>query len=402
MVMTRLTEAMKFREYQADAAACWSEQRHLYKGKVMLDSTVLLLALAAAGCGSCSGTYSFDELTMDGGESTDVTGESTEPTDDAGEDTAVDSDAAGDEVEPRDAEDLQEEEPGPQPPVHFTVVGDTHAGIDPEEFPVYHQHANHNHREAVIAMAALGPDLYFHLGDMVQQPNDFAWNEFFNIEDSLINLKPVYPIIGNHEEYHHDKSFYRNFIEFPHLSGLLNMDRPWYAFDRGNTRFICLRMDYDGWNPDGEPCAPGSLQYQWLEDELQNTDQPWKIIFMHVSIYSSASEGMEEAKDVRAYLHPLFLENEVDIVFSGHDHYYERVEADGIVYITSGGGSNPHTLPSAPIPQSLVLTGRNHIVEVTVDGAHLSATAISTHASGNGWETEGGDVLDRFNLDKDI
>ena len=37
---------------------------------------------------------------------------------------------------------------------------------------------------------------------------------------------------------------------------------------------------------------------------------------------------------------PLFLQNGVDVVFSGHEHFYERIKPQkGIVYITQGGGA---------------------------------------------------------------
>jgi hypothetical protein len=36
----------------------------------------------------------------------------------------------------------------------------------------------------------------------------------------------------------------------------------------------------------------------------------------------------------------LFVQNGVDVVFSGHEHFYERMKPQkGIVYITQGGGA---------------------------------------------------------------
>ena len=36
---------------------------------------------------------------------------------------------------------------------------------------------------------------------------------------------------------------------------------------------------------------------------------------------------------VIADLNPLYLANGVDIVFNGHDHDYERIENDNVVYL---------------------------------------------------------------------
>jgi predicted phosphodiesterase len=37
-------------------------------------------------------------------------------------------------------------------------------------------------------------------------------------------------------------------------------------------------------------------------------------------------------------LERMFIEHGVDMVISGHDHDYERLERGGIVYVVSGGG----------------------------------------------------------------
>ncbi len=43
---------------------------------------------------------------------------------------------------------------------------------------------------------------------------------------------------------------------------------------------------------------------------------------------------------MREALEPLFIEHGVDIVFYGHDHFYERMKPQsGVTYVLSGGGS---------------------------------------------------------------
>jgi 3',5'-cyclic AMP phosphodiesterase CpdA len=77
-------------------------------------------------------------------------------------------------------------------------------------------------------------------------------------------------------------------------------------------------------------------QLQWLERELQSSREDWKIPYFHHPLYSS---GDRHGSDLRARkaLEPLFLKHGVSVVFSGHDHVYERVmPQQGITYFVVG------------------------------------------------------------------
>lgn len=85
----------------------------------------------------------------------------------------------------------------------------------------------------------------------------------------------------------------------------------------------------------------GTGQYDWLESSLQyygSFGQPprWKIVQMHAPLYSPDSCANQE--DGRTYLQPLFEDYGVDIVLSGHEHYYARKTVNGIPYVITGGG----------------------------------------------------------------
>jgi predicted MPP superfamily phosphohydrolase len=284
----------------------------------------------------------------------------------------------------------------------FAALGDTHAGLTDPDLANYRERADANHRSAIEAIIKINPDFYLLLGDMVHYPIDVAWNDFFAIEKPLMDKVPAYPTIGNHEGYNESHSYYHRFKNLTHLKSLLIEDRPWYSFDWGNAHFISLRVDYDNYYPQGEACRPGSAQYQWLENDLKSTDKPWKIVFFHDQIYSSTAEQTPERKATRKYLHPLFKKYQVDLVFGAHDHCYERVEADGITYIESGGGSNRRE-PLAAMPGTKSISVKNHIVKVSINGGVLSGTAISTHAMLPKKKIEaGGEILDTFRLTKTI
>ena len=80
-------------------------------------------------------------------------------------------------------------------------------------------------------------------------------------------------------------------------------------------------------------------QLQWLEKELAASGSDWKIAFFHHPLYSSAGRTAPTFS-CATQLEPLFLKYGVDVVFSGHEHFYERIKPQkGIYYFTSGGAA---------------------------------------------------------------
>jgi hypothetical protein len=80
-------------------------------------------------------------------------------------------------------------------------------------------------------------------------------------------------------------------------------------------------------------------QNYWLKSVLEKSNARWKIAYFHHPIYSSGEKhGSEE--DLQVLVEPLFLQHGVDVVFSGHEHFYERLKPQkGIHYITQGAGA---------------------------------------------------------------
>jgi predicted phosphodiesterase len=80
-------------------------------------------------------------------------------------------------------------------------------------------------------------------------------------------------------------------------------------------------------------------QLQWLQKELAASGSDWKIVFFHHPLYSSGGTHGSDTK-LREQLEPLFLKYGVDAVFSGHEHFYERLKPQkGIYYFVSGGAA---------------------------------------------------------------
>lgn len=100
----------------------------------------------------------------------------------------------------------------------------------------------------------------------------------------------------------------------------------WYSFDWGNVHFVALDTE----NLD-------SSQVQWLTHDLENSNLPFTVAYMHRPAYSSGHHGSSSL--VRRTLSPIFEKYGVQVAFAGHDHDYERTrDLGGVTYIVTGGG----------------------------------------------------------------
>lgn len=183
------------------------------------------------------------------------------------------------------------------------------------------------HREVVEGIRSVDPKAVFHTGDLVTHgANQNNWDYFHDITKELVATTPFYPAVGNHEDPNNSSTLY--FDQFA-LPG----NERWYSVDVDGFRFIVLDTV--------SSIAAGTEQYQWLESQLQSirADSTVAVVF-HYPPYSTGQHGADE-KGLRQSIVPLFENHDVDVVFNGHDHNYERSEVNGIPYVVTGGGGAP-------------------------------------------------------------
>jgi len=180
------------------------------------------------------------------------------------------------------------------------------------------------HQKIVNAVFLSHPAAVFRVGDMVNNGDDpQLWETFRKIEGPLLSGTPYYPVLGNHEN---ESPLY--FKNFPQVNS-----HSWYSVDVEGIHFIVLDSNLS--------LQPDSEQYNWLVEDLQEVKEgiKFKIALFHHPLFNVGMH-VEDEKGLRAVLLPLFEKYGVSVVFSGHEHAYERFVYQGIYFIITGGAGS--------------------------------------------------------------
>jgi hypothetical protein len=206
--------------------------------------------------------------------------------------------------------------PAIQPPAdpvstRFAVIGDTGTG-DKYENEVAQVLIKGREVFPFTFVLMMGDNLY---GS--ERPQDYA-KKFEQPYKALLDANVAfYATLGNHDD--PNQRLYKPFN--------MNGER-YYTFTKGPIRFFVLDSNY-----------MDNKQLAWLEGELRKSTDTWKMAYFHHPLYSSGGRHGSEV-DLRQQLEPLFLKYGIDVVFAGHEHFYERIRPQwGIHYFTSGGGA---------------------------------------------------------------
>ena len=184
--------------------------------------------------------------------------------------------------------------------------------------------------------------------------------------------------IGNHDSALHFSDEGLDAIEAE--LELLGTPGRYYTTSHGPVDFFYLDSSVPGlYGP------RASEQLEWLDDALASSANQWKVVALHHPPYSSGVHGSTPGAQER--LVPLLSRHHVDLVLSGHDHDYERVEPqDGVTYVVSGGGCKTTRVGRSAF--TAVAERTLHFLHVDVVDDRLTGTCIR----------EDGTVADRFTL----
>ena len=151
-----------------------------------------------------------------------------------------------------------------------------------------------------------------------ERPNDYAKKFEIPYKALLDGGVKFYAALGNHDDA--EQRLYKNF----NMNG-----EKYYTFKpKAGVRFFAIDSNYID-----------DKQLQWLDKELAASGSDWKIAFFHHPLYSSG-ETHGSADLQRGLLEPVFLKHGVNVVLSGHEHFYERIKPQkGIAYFTIGSSA---------------------------------------------------------------
>ena len=235
---------------------------------------------------------------------------------------------------------------------NFIALGDSrqHTGEwDSANNKMTHENASNPIRAALItSVVENNPELEFilHTGDMVMAGGEQGdWDRYFeDIENATKENITFYYAVGNHEIYtyqiseHQYGPYDKNFSTY-----LANVELPgnerYYSFDyMDQIHFVVINTEEE-WSNDFKITND---QYNWLINDLETNTIDFIVAMFHRPCYSVRDSGrVSDARRVRTVLEPIFKQYGVDLVFSGHDHYYYRTERSGTTYVTTGGaGAN--------------------------------------------------------------
>ena len=276
-------------------------------------SLVLAPVLAIAACsdssaGSVSTTLTTEPPGSSGAPTTTVSGSGSVSASATGDWSGSTGDPAGD--------------PGdPEAPVFFAVIGDYGSDLLPE---------------AAVAglIAERAPEFIITVGD-----NNYYDGAASTIDRNIgkyyhafiapyhgiygpgADRNRFYPSPGNHDWNLGNLDAYTGFFRLPG-------NERYYDFRRGPVHFFAINSDYH--EPDGT--AADSVQGAWLEQGLATSDAPFKVVYFHHPPYSSGYHRGSE------YMRWPFRAWGADLVLTGHDHNYERLQVDDMIYIVDGCG----------------------------------------------------------------
>src|SRR5699024_1972506 len=135
-------------------------------------------------------------------------------------------------------------------------------------------------------------------------------------------------------------------------------------------------------------------QSNWLEKQLQQSKATFKLAVFHFSPFTPH----EDYKDIKESWVPLFEKYGVDLVLSGHFHYYQRTKAYGAAlsetgtptYIMSVGTTYKNKENTEPQKNEIIYF-KNHIFpHFTVSKNKLSMVVYDQNLA----------ILDQYSVEK--
>ena len=188
------------------------------------------------------------------------------------------------------------------------------------------------------------PDLDFAVigGDLVNSPGELAQWEAFLDECDVFAKLPLVTVAGNHEGVHSNYT-YQKLFALPDDAEEDQSGEEFYSLDFGNVRMLMMDSSFlteerKASMGDGKWQAEEERVERWIRRESVDCQKPWLAAVIHHPVYGMHDEDTVSPQ-IRRLWAPLLETGGVRIVFSGHQHLYQRTRPiHGVVYLMGNSG----------------------------------------------------------------
>jgi predicted phosphodiesterase len=196
--------------------------------------------------------------------------------------------------------------------VRFAVIGDSGTG-DREQYDIAEEMEKYREKVNFDFVIMLGDNIYGgHNAEDMKRKFEIPYKPLL---DAGVKF---YASLGNHDD-PSTEILYKPFN--------MNGER-YFVFKKGDIAFFVLDSNY-----------MDPVQLAWLQQNLENSKAKWKICYFHHPLFNDGRAHGPDV-DLRSRVEPLFKQYGVNIVYSGHEHTYERMKPqDGIYYFVVGSSA---------------------------------------------------------------
>ncbi len=316
-------------------------------------------------------------------------------------------------------------------------------------------------------VAAANPDFMVDMGDnfmldkwQVVTPDTILKRllQYRRWWDQVCGSMPLFLVLGNHEgEQGWDlngtpnslpvqftnarKVFYPNPVPDGFYSGdtisqaYVDLREDYYSWEWANALFVVLDPYwYTNTKPNnGEEnwyWTLGRDQYDWLKRTLEGSQAKFKFLFIHHLVGGKIDATARGGSEYSHYyewggqrtdstwgfdamrpgwgvpIHQLLIDNHVDIMFHGHDHFYAKQDTDGIVYQMAPQPAQVRwdSIPGQAANYGYVsgtLIGSRGYIRVTVDDTSATVAYVRTFMPSETTSTRhNGDIAHSYTIVK--
>lgn len=261
----------------------------------------------------------------------------------------------------------------------FAILGDTQSPSDLSDF-----------NKILGDLDKKDLSFMIHVGDLIDESSKFKqWDDTLRTmsQYNKIRSTDLVSALGNHEymgdgDGHLAKAIFNSPENGPDAD-----TGGTYSVDYNNMHISVL-----GYTDNTEIL---NKQLEWLKQDVQNSDKPWKILVTHKPPYFTNPFGGNAI--MKEKLPPVVDELGIDIVFSGHDHSYGRTkklmagkeDPNGTVYVVAGTTGKKHY--DAVADEKFDYVNMENIavsIQAKVDKDQITFTTI----------TSDGDTIDQFTV----